>query len=106
MLRCHLALRVPGPCRLRVEDATVTWEEGKVLVFDDTCEHEAWNDGDDTRVVLFVDFVRPSTPRLETRSRALVRAIARSPYIRHARAQNAKWEAEVGRELERQRGRA
>ena len=29
------------------------------MIFDDTYEHEAWNDTDRTRVVLFVDFVRP-----------------------------------------------
>ena len=35
------------------------WQEGKVLIFDDAYEHEAWNHTDKTRVVLFVDFVKP-----------------------------------------------
>ena len=36
-----------------------SWREGKSLVFDDTYEHEAWNETDATRVVLFLDVVRP-----------------------------------------------
>ena len=62
VLRYHLALKVPGPpdaCRIRVGDDVRSWVEGKSLVFDDVNEHEAWNDTDGTRVVLFVDFVRP-----------------------------------------------
>jgi aspartyl/asparaginyl beta-hydroxylase (cupin superfamily) len=35
------------------------WEEGKAWAFDDTIEHEAWNDSDQTRVVLLFDVWRP-----------------------------------------------
>lgn len=60
VLRCHLALIVPGNagealCRIRVADEVRTWEEGKVLLFDDTFWHEVWNDSDSPRVVLFMD---------------------------------------------------
>ncbi len=60
VLRCHLALMVPGrkgetPCRIRVADEVRTWKEGKVLLFDDTFWHEVWNDSDSPRVVLFMD---------------------------------------------------
>ena len=61
-MRYHLALKVPEPreqCRIRVGDEIVTWEEGRSLIFDDTYEHEVWNDTDDERVVLFLDVVRP-----------------------------------------------
>ena len=62
IVRYHLALKVPEPrdrCRIRVGDEIVTWEEGRSLIFDDTYEHEVWNDTDGERVVLFVDVVRP-----------------------------------------------
>jgi len=59
LLRCHLGLEVPNDCALRVGDETKGWTEGKCLVFDDTTEHEAWNRGDRTRIVLLMDFKAP-----------------------------------------------
>jgi len=60
-LRCHLPLVVPpgDTCRIRVGDETRTVQEGRCLVFDDSWEHEAWNDGDGTRVVLILDVWHP-----------------------------------------------
>ncbi len=57
--RMHLPLVVPPGCRLRVGAETRTWQEGRCLVFDDTVEHEAWNDSDCPRGVLLLDFLRP-----------------------------------------------
>jgi beta-hydroxylase len=56
--RLHLALDVPPGCRLRVGNETRAWEEGRCLVFDDTVDHEAWNDSDRPRGVLLLDFLR------------------------------------------------
>lgn len=56
VLRCHLGLVGCDGCSLRVGDQVQDWQEGKCLVFDDTTEHEAWNRGDRTRVVLLLDF--------------------------------------------------
>jgi len=60
-LRYHLALRVPksNPPSMRVKDRIHTWEEGKSIVFDDSWEHEVYNNAEDLRVVLIVDFFRP-----------------------------------------------
>lgn len=57
--RLHLGLVVPDGCRLRVADETRAWREGKCLIFDDTMEHEAWNDSPEIRGNLMVDFLRP-----------------------------------------------
>ena len=57
--RLHLGLVVPPGCRLRVANETRDWQEGKCLVFDDTVEHEAWNDSDQVRSTLLLDFLRP-----------------------------------------------
>jgi beta-hydroxylase len=57
-LRCHLGLRIPaGDCALQVEDETRHWREGQVMVFDDRLWHRAWNNTDQERVILLVDFV-------------------------------------------------
>jgi aspartyl/asparaginyl beta-hydroxylase (cupin superfamily) len=58
-LICHLPLIVPGRCRLRVGNEVREWKEGKALIFDDSVEHEAWNDSDSTRVVLLFEIWRP-----------------------------------------------
>jgi len=58
-LICHLPLIVPDNCRLRVGNHTRAVEEGKVLIFDDSIEHEAWNDSDAVRVILLFEIWRP-----------------------------------------------
>jgi aspartyl/asparaginyl beta-hydroxylase (cupin superfamily) len=63
VLRYHLGLIIPKPdgsCRIRVGNDVRAWKEGKSLIFDDSHEHEVWNDSDSYRVVLFVNFVRPT----------------------------------------------
>lgn len=59
-LICHLPLIVPRNCgALKVGGQARSWEEGKVLVFDDSIRHEAWNKSDALRVVLIFDIWRP-----------------------------------------------
>ena len=55
----HLPLVVPPGCGFRVGGETRAWVEGEALVFDDTIEHEAWNDSDAVRAVLIVDVWNP-----------------------------------------------
>src|SRR3546814_7962020 len=45
-LTVHMPLVIPPDCALRVGDETRTWEPGKLLMFDDTIRHEAWNYSD------------------------------------------------------------
>lgn len=66
VLRCHLGLKVPEGCGIRVDKETRSWAEGKCLIFDDTFEHEAWNKSDKTRVVLLIDFQRPDSIKVES----------------------------------------
>lgn len=58
-LICHLPLIVPPACGFRVGNETREWEVGKLIIFDDTIEHEAWNDSAEERVVLIFDVWRP-----------------------------------------------
>ena len=52
-------LNSDGDCALRVGGQSRRWREGEPFVFDDTVEHEAWNNTGGTRTVLLFDFLRP-----------------------------------------------
>lgn len=58
-LRLHLGLVVPPKCRLRVGQEIKPGQAGDCLIFEDTTEHEAWNDSDAVRTVLLLDFLKP-----------------------------------------------
>lgn len=55
----HLGLIVPEKCGFRVGGETREWVEGQAFAFDDTIEHEAWNDSDQLRAVLIFDVWNP-----------------------------------------------
>ena len=59
-LTAHLGLIVPPGCRLRVGNEIRTWSEGRGLVFDDSFEHEVWNEGDSMRIVFIARFYHPA----------------------------------------------
>lgn len=56
---CHLPLLVPPECRFRVGAEVRDVVAGRAWVFDDSIEHEAWNDSDQVRVVLILDVWNP-----------------------------------------------
>ena len=62
----HLPLIVPDGCRFRVGGETRLWREGEAFAFDDTIEHEAWNDSDELRAVLIFDVWNPYLSEAET----------------------------------------
>ena len=68
----HLALIIPEACGFRVGNDTRGWVPGKAWVFDDTIEHEAWNDSDKLRVVLILDIWHP---HLSPPERAMITAL-------------------------------
>ncbi|MGA2454752.1 MAG: aspartyl/asparaginyl beta-hydroxylase domain-containing protein [Solirubrobacteraceae bacterium] len=95
VLRYHLGLIVPEDaeaCRIRVGGDVRHWEEGKSMVFDDTFNHEVWNDTDETRVVLFVDVLRPLPFPESAINRAIVKAIGYSPFVLDAKRNQEAWE--------------
>jgi len=67
----HLPLIVPPNCGFRVGDTTREFEVGKAWVFDDTIEHEVWNDSDAPRAILIFDIWNPYLSEAE---RDMVRA--------------------------------
>ena len=68
----HLPLILPGPAKFRVGNDVREWRMGEAWVFDDTIEHEAWNDADETRVILIFDVWNPY---LESGERELVKVL-------------------------------
>jgi beta-hydroxylase len=96
VIRYHLGLRVPEPrgaCRIRVGDEIRSWEEGRSMIFDDTYEHQVWNDTDGIRAVLFLDVVRPLRFPMNVVNQIILRAIAWSPFVLDARRRHLEWEA-------------
>jgi aspartyl/asparaginyl beta-hydroxylase (cupin superfamily) len=72
-LICHLPLIIPEDCGvLRVGSEQRAWIEGEMLIFDDSIEHEAWNDSDRERFVLLFEIWRPE---LSEEERGLVSAV-------------------------------
>jgi aspartyl/asparaginyl beta-hydroxylase (cupin superfamily) len=87
VLRYHLGLIVPEPqssCRIRVGADVRSWAEGQSLIFDDRYQHEAWNDSNSHRTVLFVDFVRPLPLPLDLLNRAAIWIISTTSLVRTA----------------------
>jgi aspartyl/asparaginyl beta-hydroxylase (cupin superfamily) len=95
VLRYHLGLIVPEDaesCRIRVGEDIRHWQAGKSMIFDDTFNHEVWNDTDETRVVLFIDVLRPLPEPESTINRLIVKAIGYSPFVLDAKRNQEAWE--------------
>ncbi len=96
VLRLHLGLVVPdtppGTIAIRVDDVVSEWEEGKVLIFDDSYGHEAWNHSEQTRVVLFVDFVKPLRFPASFVNWLILNIVPFTPFIREGARAQKEWE--------------
>jgi aspartate beta-hydroxylase len=68
----HLPLVVPDGCGFRVGAETRVWRVGEAWAFDDTIEHEAWNDSGEPRAILILDVWNPLLTEAE---RAAVRVV-------------------------------
>lgn len=95
VLRLHLGLRVPEPperLTLRVGSEERRWQEGRVLIFDDSYEHEAWNETGQVRVVLFVDFAKPLRFPANVLNRLLLGLAVFTPFLREGSENLRRWE--------------
>ena len=94
VLRYHLGLIVPEPkeqCRIRVGNDIRHWEEGKSMIFDDTFDHEVWNETDGVRVVLFMDVIRPLPFPWSSWNHMMIKLISWVPEIQQASKNQDKW---------------
>jgi beta-hydroxylase len=95
IINYHLGLIVPRAreqCRMRVGEKILHWEEGKSVIFDDTNPHEVWNESDEDRVVLMVQFRRPMRAPGDQLSRLFLHALRMTPFVTRAYENQARWE--------------
>jgi len=96
LIRCHLPLKVPKDrerCTMTLDGVPYAWEEGRLLIFDDTYFHEVHNDTDEERVVLLFDFDRPMTSLGTLANRVLVAITRRTGFVQDSLRNQAEWEA-------------
>ena len=80
-LRVHLALSAPhGACGMRVGNESRLWRDGEVWVFDDSFEHEVWNDAETPRLLLILDAWHPGLTSEQQRHDALDTESSRRRY--------------------------
>ena len=68
IVTAHLGLVVPPSCALRVADEVVAHREGRLMLFETSFEHAAWNHSDAPRLVLLFDFWHPDLSEVERRA--------------------------------------
>jgi ornithine lipid ester-linked acyl 2-hydroxylase len=94
VLRYHLGLKVPEPaekCRIRVDDRIAHWNEGESLIFDDTYNHEVWNETSGERAILFLDFKRPLPSPLSQFNDLVVELLRRTSVVQDAAKNQEEW---------------
>lgn len=95
ILRFHLGLMVPQPherVKIRIGNDYYSWREGEALIFDDTFNHEVWNDTEGYRVVLFVDFARPLWQPFHWLNERFINLGALAPFLREAGEKQKRWQ--------------
>lgn len=97
LITCHLGLMVPrdGDARMRIGERVVRWAEGETLVYDDTYDHEVWNDSNDVRVVLLIQFERPLRNPGKWFADLFLSLLRRSAFVQDARRNMRSWNAAV-----------
>lgn len=95
LLRGHLALIVPqdsNKCYLRIEEKICHWEEGKMLIFDDTYRHGVQNQTDQERIILLLHFDRPMNWLGRRVHQLIMLLIQQSPFVKDGVRNNNRWQ--------------
>jgi len=95
IMRYHLGLKVPEnakDCCIRVDEVSAYWQEGKGMLFDDTYQHEVWNNTDEIRVVLLMDVIRPLRFPGNLINKTLINMIKHTGYVQDAKKNQEAWE--------------
>ncbi len=100
MITCHLGLQIPkdrSKCRIAIDGKDYNWEAGKFLIFDDTYDHEVWNDTQDDRVILLLHVERPLRQPGKAIADGFLWLAIRSPFIQTTLKSLDDWTARDGR---------
>lgn len=95
ILTAHLGLIVPEnreQCRMQIGERDVTWQEGRVLIFDDMYPHEVWNNTNEDRVVLLLHVKRPLRFPGSWLRDVFLAALRRSPFVQDGLRNMERWE--------------
>jgi aspartate beta-hydroxylase len=95
-LTAHLGLIVPQGCRIRVGNEKRQWSEGRGFVFDDSFEHEVWNEGDSRRIVFIARFYHPALTEPEIEALGMLHE-----HVRALVGENTAMQRELLRSLRR-----
>jgi beta-hydroxylase len=102
ILRMHLGVVIPDTekCTLVNGGEKYHWEEGKVVLFDDTYEHIAVNETNEIRAILFLDVMRPLPQPWKFINWTVLRMSILFPYIWVPYLRHRKWEKQFYGEKE------
>ena len=93
--KIRVGLRVPPEperCFMEVGEVRCRWQEGQVLIFDDTYPHAVSNATDQERVVLLFDFRRPLSVRGRFVRQVMFWVFRRTAFVREALRNEMRWE--------------
>lgn len=88
LLNVHLGLRIPAgieQCRISVGGQVRGWEEGQVMILDDTYHHEVWNETDKPRAILFLQVRRPVRALGQVIGSAFLNSVRYTSYVQDGR---------------------
>ena len=52
-------MQIPDGCSMRIGETQMKWQEGEIMIFDDSFEHEVWNLSSEERMILLLDIFHP-----------------------------------------------
>ena len=92
-LRMHMGLIIPDPekCHINVEGDKYHWQNGRVVLFDDTYNHYAVNETDELRVILFIDYMRPMRFPYNLLNWTIMKISWAFPYIWRPLMRHRRW---------------
>ena len=96
IMTLHIALKVPADaerCRMEVDGVHIVWREGEAVVIDDTFPHEVWNETEETRAVLLIQFRRPLRFPGKVLASLIIGFVRHSSFVQRARRNLDFWEA-------------
>ena len=87
--------RERNQCWIRVGTETARWQEGKVLLFDDTYEHEVKNETNEYRAVLFMDIDRPMDKIGHLINHSILRLMQATHYVKDPWKNIKSWNQKI-----------
>ena len=95
IVTAHLGIKVPdnrSACHMQIGQQDFSWEDGRMVVFDDMYPHEVWNDSDEDRVILLLHIKRPEHFPGSLLRESLFATLRQSSLVKDALHNLAQWD--------------